>query len=142
MAQLLLDAGADPLGTTIDCMTPLHACCRTGAQGEACMRLLLRVDAVASQLDILNSNGDAPIHLCVKHGSPVSLRMLLDAGAKVNFLDLGDNSPIELAIKAGNKERIAVLKEFDAKPHKKWNVACKMWEADPTKITASFGGGD
>ena len=118
--SLLLDRGANALACDTFGHTALHLAARSGAQSEKCVEVLLERDEVKEAIDQQDTNGNTPLILACKHGSPAALRGICDAGADFNLLDGGDISPLALATRRGNAAIVEVLEQRGARPHKHW----------------------
>ena len=125
--RLLLDRGASALASDTNGHTALHKAARSGTQSEGCIEVLLERPEVVAAIDQQDADGNTPLILACKHGSPAALRALCDAGADINFLDGGDISALAHAMRRRKPAVIEVLKERGAKPHKHWNATTRQY---------------
>jgi len=140
MAKMLIERGADVTAGSTHSRTALHEAAQTGAQGEDCVKLLLEHEAVRANLECMDSNGDTPLLLACKRGTPTTLTLLLDAGANPNFLDAGDFSPLMRCREGSDPERTRVLEKYGGQPHKRWNAATKKWEKVEQQVQGKSNG--
>ena len=71
-------------------------------------------DVPLTQLDQLNSLGEAPIHIAAWKGSVTDLRWLLDNGADSEQRGAHQMTPLHYAYVGGKQENIAALLEAGA----------------------------
>ncbi len=127
MAQLLLDAGADPSAVDNYGTTPLHSALgrtsrapearevvdlliQAGAQADAAVYAALGdVESLSSvfeadrtALNRLTSWGGSPLHAAVSHGRLESVRWLIGRGAGISLRDGAGATPLHLASMAPN----------------------------------------
>ncbi|KAM4601536.1 B-cell lymphoma 3 protein homolog isoform 2-T2 [Polymixia lowei] len=109
MADILLRAGADPGALDRNGQTALHLCCEYGRQD--CLSVVLSRSSSA-HLEIRNFEGLSPLHLAVQGGHKDLARMLLDAGADINAMDIkSGQSPLMHAVESNNVDLVHFLIE-------------------------------
>ena len=103
---MLCEAGADLSATEYSNKAPLHFAAKHGS--EILVRELIRLGTDPNPRD---SEGRTPLHYsCLSKRSTVAVvRTLLDAGAFVSAIDLGNISPIHLAAEQGFDTLIRAL---------------------------------
>ncbi|XP_034029908.1 B-cell lymphoma 3 protein homolog [Thalassophryne amazonica] len=110
MVQALLKAGADPAALDRNGQTALHLCCEYNQPD--CMSVVLSHHTSSTCLDIRNYEGLSPLHLAVQRGHKDLTRMLLDAGADINVMDIkSGQSPLMHAVEASNVDMVHFLIE-------------------------------
>lgn len=94
----LLEAGADPFGTTNEGMTILHVAARArqpGIIGLVLSRLVGLEDAAFKRfINQKSSEGNTALHYACCVGLPESVDLLLDAGADTNLLGRYGHTPL------------------------------------------------
>uniref|UniRef100_A0A3B4Z615 BCL3 transcription coactivator n=1 Tax=Stegastes partitus TaxID=144197 RepID=A0A3B4Z615_9TELE len=113
MVDALLKAGADPAALDRNGQTALHLCCEYD-QRDCLSRVLSRVlsPGISSCLEIRNYEGLSPLHLAVLHGFKDLARLLLNAGADINAMDIkSGQSPLMHAVEGNNADMVHFLIE-------------------------------
>ncbi|KAK2844827.1 hypothetical protein Q5P01_011486 [Channa striata] len=108
MVLALLNAGADPAALDRNGQTAFHLCCEYN-QPE-CLSVVLSSSPPC--LEIRNFEGFSPLHLAVLRGHKDLARMLLDAGADINAMDVkSGQSPLMHAVESNNVDMVHFLIE-------------------------------
>nr|XP_046189135.1 B-cell lymphoma 3 protein-like isoform X1 [Oncorhynchus gorbuscha] len=112
MVGALLRAGADPGALDRNGQTTVHLCCEHGQQ--ACLSVVLSHPSILTCLEVRNYEGLTPLHLAVQGGHKELVRMLLDAGADINAMDIkSGHSPLIHAVENHNMDMVHFLIEND-----------------------------
>ncbi|XP_012737414.2 B-cell lymphoma 3 protein homolog [Fundulus heteroclitus] len=110
MVEVLLGAGADPAVLDRHGQTALHLCCEY--QQLDCLSVLLSLSSSSLCLEIRNFEGLSPLHLAVLQGHQDLSKMLLDAGADINAMDIkSGQSPLMHAVESNNADMVHFLIE-------------------------------
>lgn len=115
MIDLLLAHGVDLKITTWEGATPLHvAVAATTAPAEMTAALL----AGGAEVNMQDLFDRTPLYIAAAEGvKPAVLKLLLDAGAKVDLRGDRRNSPLLLAAGRGDRENVKLLLDYKADPN-------------------------
>ncbi|KAJ8005262.1 hypothetical protein DPEC_G00144810 [Dallia pectoralis] len=112
LVETLLRAGADPGALDRNGQTAVHLCCEHGQQ--ACLFVVLRHNFISPCLEVRNYEGLTPLHLAVQGGHKKLARMLLEAGADINAMDIkSGRSPLIHAVENNSIDMVDFLIESD-----------------------------
>lgn len=92
--KFLIDGGADVNLAGTGGMTPLHEAAYGDGGNATAVRMLLQHGA---KVDVLNAEGDSPLHLACQRGEYYCVKLLLEAGANLNLTDSDGLTPLEVA---------------------------------------------
>ncbi|XP_029695196.1 B-cell lymphoma 3 protein homolog isoform X2 [Takifugu rubripes] len=110
MVEALLREGADPAALDRNGQTSVHLCCEHNQQ--ECLSVVLSAGAASTCLEIRNYGGLSPLHLAVQRGHKHLAKMLLDAGADINVMDIKSGlNPLMHAVESSNAEMVRFLIE-------------------------------
>ncbi|XP_030248397.1 B-cell lymphoma 3 protein homolog [Sparus aurata] len=110
MVDALLREGADPAALDRNGQTGVHLCCEYDQRD--CLSVILSHSSSSICLEIRNYEGLSPLHLAVLRGHKDLARMLLDAGADINAMDIkSGQSPLMHAVESNNADMIHFLIE-------------------------------
>lgn len=110
MVEALLREGADPAALDRNGQTAIHLCCEYDQRD--CLSVVLLRSSASSCLEIRNYEGLTPLHLAVLRGHKDLARMLLDAGADINAMDIkSGQSPLMHAVESNNADMVRFLIE-------------------------------
>ncbi|KAM9852458.1 B-cell lymphoma 3 protein homolog [Aulostomus maculatus] len=110
MVEALLRAGANPAALDRNGQTALHLCCEYDQQ--QCLSVVLSLPSSSACLESKNYGGLSPLHLAVLRGQRDLARMLLDAGADINAMDIkSGQSSLMHAVESNNPEMVHFLIE-------------------------------
>lgn len=110
MVEALLREGADPAALDRNGQTALHLCCEYDQRD--CLSVILSRSSSSMCLEIRNYEGLSPLHLAVLRGHKDLARMLLDAGADINAMDIkSGQSPLMHAVESNNVDMVHFLIE-------------------------------
>ncbi|XP_026225881.1 B-cell lymphoma 3 protein homolog [Anabas testudineus] len=110
MVDTLLRAGADPTALDRNGQTALHLCCEYN-QPE-CLSVVLTQSPSPACLEIRNYEGFSPLHLAVLRDHMDLARMLLNAEADINAMDIkSGQSPLMHAVESNNADMVHFLIE-------------------------------
>lgn len=116
LVEALLSAGADPAALDRNGQTAVHLCCEHDQRN--CLSVVLShassssLSSTSPCLDIRNYEGLTPLHLAVQGDRKYLVRMLLDAGADINAMDVkSGQSPLTHAVGSNNTEMVHFLIE-------------------------------
>ncbi|XP_035527522.1 B-cell lymphoma 3 protein homolog [Morone saxatilis] len=110
MVEVLLKEGADPAALDRNGQTAIHLCCEYNQRD--CLSVVLSHSSSSTCLEIRNYEGWSPLHLAVLRGHKDLARMLLDAGADINAMDIkSGQSPLMHAVESNNADMVHFLIE-------------------------------
>ncbi|XP_070823407.1 B-cell lymphoma 3 protein homolog [Chaetodon trifascialis] len=110
MVEALLREGADPAALDRNGQTAIHLCCEYNQRD--CLSVVLSLSSSSKCLEIRNYEGLSPLHLAVLRGHKDLARMLLDAGADINAMDIkSGQSPLMHAVESNNADMVHFLIE-------------------------------
>ncbi|XP_076593713.1 B-cell lymphoma 3 protein homolog [Chaetodon auriga] len=110
MVEALLREGADPAALDRNGQTAIHLCCEYNQRD--CLSVVLSHSSSSKCLEIRNYEGLSPLHLAVLRGHKDLARMLLDAGADINAMDIkSGQSPLMHAVESNNADMVHFLIE-------------------------------
>lgn len=110
MVEALLREGADPAALDRNGQTAIHLCCEYDQRD--CLSVVLSHSSSPKCLEIRNYEGLSPLHLAVLRGHRHLARMLLDAGADINAMDIkSGQSPLMHAVESNNADMVHFLIE-------------------------------
>ncbi|XP_029959243.1 B-cell lymphoma 3 protein homolog [Salarias fasciatus] len=110
MVEALLRAGAEPSALDRNGQTALHLCCEYDQRD--CLSVVLALSMSSSCLEIRNYEGLSPLHLAVLQGRKDLARLLLDAGADINAMDVkSGQTPLMHAVENNNADLVRFLIE-------------------------------
>nr|WKF45146.1 B-cell lymphoma 3 protein isoform X2 [Epinephelus akaara] len=110
MVEALLREGADPAALDRNGQTALHLCCEY--EQRDCLSVLLSSSSSSTCLEIRNYEGLSPLHLAVLRGHKDLAKMLLDAGADINAMDIkSGQSPLMHAVESNSADMVHFLIE-------------------------------
>ncbi|XP_061574436.1 B-cell lymphoma 3 protein [Cololabis saira] len=110
IVDILLRAGADPAALDRHGQTAFHLCCEY--DHSECLSVLLSLCPSSTCLEIRNFEGLSPLHLAVMQGHEDLAKMLLDAGADINAMDIKSGlSPLMHAVESNNADMVRFLIE-------------------------------
>uniref|UniRef100_A0A8C2WTY9 Uncharacterized protein n=2 Tax=Cyclopterus lumpus TaxID=8103 RepID=A0A8C2WTY9_CYCLU len=110
MVEALLRDGADPAALDRNGQTALHLCCEYDQRD--CLSFVLSHSQSSMCLEIRNYEGLSPLHLTVLRGQKDLARMLLDAGADINAMDIkSGQSPLMHAVESNKADMVNFLIE-------------------------------
>ncbi|KAF3859623.1 hypothetical protein F7725_022022 [Dissostichus mawsoni] len=113
--QSLILSGASVNVVAVDSITPLHEACLRGQTQckEDCVKLLIAMGANLEAYDIYYGT---PLHVACANEHTDCVKVLLNAGAKVNAARLHE-TPLHHATKNKQVEMVEILVEFGANVH-------------------------
>ncbi|KAM3614462.1 uncharacterized protein V6R79_014795 [Siganus canaliculatus] len=110
MVEALLREGADPTALDRNGQTAIHLCCEYNYCD--CLVVVLAHSSSTTCLEIRNYEGLSPLHLAVLRGHKELARILLDAGADINAMDIkSGQSPLMHAVESNNADMVHFLIE-------------------------------
>lgn len=110
VAQMLLDAGADPNVSNWEDQTPLGWA--AGAGKEEAIELLLKQPS--TNINHVQKSGQPPLSRASENGHAKCARLLLAKGASVETADKEGNTPLSLAAAKGHKVLAKLLLKHNA----------------------------
>ncbi|XP_072249992.1 B-cell lymphoma 3 protein homolog [Leuresthes tenuis] len=110
IVEALLRAGADPTALDRHGQTAFHLCCEYVQRD--CLSVVLSLSPSSTSLEIRNFEGLSPLHLAVRQGHQDLAKMLLDAGADINAMDIkSGQNPLMHAVENNNTDMVHFLIE-------------------------------
>ncbi|XP_027865688.1 B-cell lymphoma 3 protein [Xiphophorus couchianus] len=145
MVDVLLRAGADPAVLDRHGQTALHLCCEY--QLLECLSVLLSFSSSSPCLEIRNFEGLSPLHLAVLQGHKNLAKMLLDAGADINVMDIkSGQSPLMHAVESNNADMVHFLIENGCDVNSQsysrntaLHIACGRGQVDTVRLLLKSG---
>jgi Ankyrin repeats (3 copies) len=87
----------DEITSTDKGESALHRIVRGQCPPDDTVKIIDRLLKNKSNINIVNKNGQTPLHLAAYNKSPETLKILLDYGADVNYVDKDGRTPLYLA---------------------------------------------
>ncbi|XP_015228354.1 PREDICTED: B-cell lymphoma 3 protein-like [Cyprinodon variegatus] len=145
IVEVLLRAGADPAVLDRHGQTALHLCCEY--QQLDCLSVLLSLSSSSPCLEIRNFEGLSPLHLAVLQGHHDLTKMLLDAGADINAMDIkSGQSPLIHAVESNNADMVHFLIENGCDVNSQsysgntaLHIACGRGQVDTVRLLLKSG---
>ncbi|XP_015805814.3 B-cell lymphoma 3 protein homolog [Nothobranchius furzeri] len=145
MVDVLLQARADPSVLDRHGQTAIHLCCEYDQR--ECLSVLLSFPSFSSCLEIRNFEGLSPLHLAVLHGHQDLAKMLLDAGADINAMDVkSGQSPLMHAVESNNADLVHFLIENRCDVNSQsysgntaLHIACGRGQVDTARLLLKSG---
>ncbi|XP_010739701.1 B-cell lymphoma 3 protein homolog [Larimichthys crocea] len=145
MVEILLREGADPAALDRNGQTAVHLCCEYDQRN--CLSVLLSCASSSTCLEIRNYEGLSPLHLAVLRGHEHLARMLLDAGADINAMDIkSGQSPLMHAVESNNADMVHFLIERSCDVNSQsysgntaLHSACGRGQADTVRLLLKSG---
>lgn len=104
IAELLLDAGADPnISGQYGC-SPLHV-----AAGNVNEHLVKRLIAAGANINERNEDGETALIIAARKGSNYIVEALIEGGADVTYADIYEHTALYYATEAGNNDIVEKL---------------------------------
>ncbi len=100
--RLLMDGDADG-------KRPLHLACWGDPKPEVVAKLI----GLGANANATNNYGYTPAHWAAKHGHVESLRMLVEAGARLDLVNANGDVPLDLAVRWAQDEAVLFLLDAD-----------------------------
>ncbi|KAF3018866.1 hypothetical protein E8E14_008009 [Neopestalotiopsis sp. 37M] len=94
LVKELLAAGADPAGTTLEGLAPLHLAARA-RQSNVIGMLLSAMAGRSDKVNAQDQHGRTPLHYACRSGRFESVSLLLAAGADPTAQDVNDRTPLD-----------------------------------------------
>ncbi|KAM6935381.1 B-cell lymphoma 3 protein homolog [Lycodopsis pacificus] len=146
MVEALLRDGADPAALDRNGQTALHLCCEYDQRD--CLSVVLSLSQSSTCLEIRNYEGLSPLHLAVLRGQKDLSRMLLDAGADINAMDIkSGQSPLMHAVESNNADMVHFLIERGCDVNSQsysgntaLHSACGRGQVDTARLLLKSGG--
>ncbi|EXJ58082.1 hypothetical protein A1O7_05506 [Cladophialophora yegresii CBS 114405] len=110
---VILTPSDEPLQPTLTCedsvqaSAALHLAAREGQ--TRILSILLRTGFRADSRD---ERGRTPLHHCASHSHTETAKVLLDAGASINAVDVDGTSVVMTAVKAGSERMVELLLSY------------------------------
>lgn len=145
MVNILLRAGADPAVLDRHGQTALHLCCEY--QLLDCLSVLLSCSPSSPCLEVRNFEGLTPLHLAVLQGCQDLTKMLLDAGADINAMDIkSGQSPLMHAVESNHADMVHFLIENGCDVNSQsysgntaLHIACGRGQVDTVRLLLKSG---
>ncbi|KAM9723444.1 B-cell lymphoma 3 protein homolog [Menidia menidia] len=145
MVEALLGAGADPIALDRHGHTALHLCCEYDQRD--CLSVVLSLSPSSASLEIRNFEGLSPLHLAVRKGHQDLAKMLLDAGANINAMDIkSGQSPLIHAVESNNADMVHFLIENGCDVNSQsysgntaLHIACGRGQVDTVRLLLKSG---
>ncbi|XP_038124074.1 B-cell lymphoma 3 protein [Cyprinodon tularosa] len=145
IVEVLLRAGADPAVLDRHGQTAHHLCCEY--QQLDCLSVLLSLSSSSPCLEIRNFEGLSPLHLAVLQGHHDLTKMLLDAGADINAMDIkSGQSPLIHAVESNNADMVHFLIENGCDVNSQsysgntaLHIACGRGQVDTVRLLLKSG---
>ena len=102
MIEALLSKGADPERATPAGVTVLHTACRSTAEDEPLNQIVAALLKAGADPNAKDAQGFTPLMVAASRGRVEPLRMLLDAGAKINATNTSGLNAITYAVMSGD----------------------------------------
>ncbi len=102
MIETLLSKGADPERATPAGVTVLHTACRSTAEDEPLNQIVAALLKAGADPNAKDAQGFTPLMVAASRGRVEPLRMLLDAGAKINATNTSGLNAITYAVMSGD----------------------------------------
>uniref|UniRef100_A0A8C7Y3D8 BCL3 transcription coactivator n=1 Tax=Oryzias sinensis TaxID=183150 RepID=A0A8C7Y3D8_9TELE len=145
LVDALLGAGADPSALDRHGQTALHLCCEYDQRD--CLSALLSRSSSSPCLEARNFEGLTPLHMAVQQGHQDLAKMLLDAGADINAMDIkSGQSPLVHAVESNNAGMVHFLVENRCDVNRQsysgntaLHVACGRGQVDIVRVLLKSG---
>ncbi|KAF6716581.1 B-cell lymphoma 3 protein [Oryzias melastigma] len=145
IVDALLGSGADPAALDRHGQTALHLCCEYDQRD--CLSALLSRASSSPCLEVRNFEGLTPLHMAVQQGHQDLAKMLLDAGADINAMDIkSGQSPLVHAVESNNAGMVHFLIENRCDVNRQsysgntaLHVACGRGQVDIVRVLLKSG---
>lgn len=118
VARLLIDHGADVRGQAPRGVEPLYVAVGTAPEPAALTSLLLQHGANPDVFcSVQPGEEPTPLHMACSRGDVETVRLLLEADAKVDVRDAQGATPLFSAVEKGNVEVVRLLLQRGASTH-------------------------
>lgn len=102
LIEALLEKGANPNAVNNAGVTALHTACRSTADNEALSQIVGALLAAGADPNAPDAQGFTPLMVCASRGRLDPMKLLLDAGAKINDRNNTGMNAITYAIMSGD----------------------------------------